>query len=159
MNGAYIGLTAASLFLTVVFRINYTWSMRDRLVNFKHFTIKTQENFTLVIGLVFVIPIVVMWIIQYLLVEVAACICMSQFGAQVIYIMVMGAICKRVKREGTLLEQLHRIRATPDSDPYKVQQQLEHWYLRKYSIRRIKKYLKEMTDNDNETIIMNDFYV
>ena len=126
-------------------------ALKNFVVDFKKFPVKWQARVAGLIGIAFVPAMVILWILYPENTNAAIWIWIAQLFCEAIYIVIMVLISYRFTQTGTLLEHLHGIRATKDSDPVELQKQLQKWCSVKYSLRKIKKALQIMTDNDTET--------
>lgn len=139
-----MGIIIWAIYITKFFRI---------LVEFKKFPVKWQRRIPALVSIIFVIPLICFWVFRPGLLKLAVLLTLIYVLFSIIYIITMCCILGHIRSSGTLLEHLHDIRATKENSPVELQKQLKYWYNKKYSIKRIEKYLKIMTDNDVESRI------
>ena len=120
-------------------------------VEFKNFPVKWQARIPGLIGACFILIIIIFWLFQPGLFVIGCWLTGVHCAISAVYRMTMSIINTDIMKTGTLQEQLNAIHATRNSDPLEVQMQLEDFYKKKYSIKRITKYLALMADGDNET--------
>ena len=127
-----------------------THAIRICQVEFKNFPVKWQARVSGILGAVINVIIIAIWLFQPNLIKVAGWLVLLHLILSAIYKTVMVLIGNYIMQTGTLVDHLRDLHATEKSNVVELQKQLQDWYKKHYSIKRIQSALQDMSQESRE---------